>query len=160
MDSSYLAQQVSSSIGQLHGLFDEIGVPNHEREAREEEVSPYSHRVFLAFVLETDCLQLFAALSEALESQVRLVNAEKKDLVDEAKRIITQIRQMEASLDDSKHHRRASDDDEDIQITFPLNRCLATLREKHAQIKSLHKERFEQVKSEPAQSFLSARLQY
>lgn len=39
MDSSYLAQQVSSSIGQLHGLFDEIGVPSHEREAREEEVN-------------------------------------------------------------------------------------------------------------------------
>ena len=39
MDTSYLAQQVNSSIGQLHGLFDEIGVPNHEREARESEVS-------------------------------------------------------------------------------------------------------------------------
>jgi protein regulator of cytokinesis 1 len=38
MDTSYLAQQVNASIGQLHGLFDEIGVPNHEREAREEEV--------------------------------------------------------------------------------------------------------------------------
>lgn len=40
MNTSYLAQQVNSSIGQLHGLFDEIGVPNHEREARESEVSP------------------------------------------------------------------------------------------------------------------------
>ncbi len=39
MDTSYLAKQVNSSIGQLHGLFDEIGVPNHEREARESEVS-------------------------------------------------------------------------------------------------------------------------
>jgi protein regulator of cytokinesis 1 len=38
MDTSYLAQQVNSIIGQLHGLFDEIGVPNHDREAREEEV--------------------------------------------------------------------------------------------------------------------------
>lgn len=38
MDTSYLAQQVNSSIAQLHGLFDEIGVPNHEREARESEV--------------------------------------------------------------------------------------------------------------------------
>lgn len=38
MDTSYLAQQVNNSIGQLHGLFDEIGVPDHEREAREEEV--------------------------------------------------------------------------------------------------------------------------
>jgi protein regulator of cytokinesis 1 len=39
MDSSYLAQQVNTIIGQLHGLFDEIGVPNHERDTRESEVS-------------------------------------------------------------------------------------------------------------------------
>ena len=38
-NTSYLAQQVNSSIGQLHGLFDEIGVPSQEREAREAEVS-------------------------------------------------------------------------------------------------------------------------
>ncbi len=38
MDTSYLSQQVSTIIGQLHGLFDEIGVPNHERETREAEV--------------------------------------------------------------------------------------------------------------------------
>lgn len=39
MDASYLSQQVNTIIGQLHGLFDEIGVSNHERERREEEVS-------------------------------------------------------------------------------------------------------------------------
>ena len=38
MDTSYLAQQVNTIIGQLHGLFDEIGVPNHDREIREAEV--------------------------------------------------------------------------------------------------------------------------
>lgn len=38
MDSSYLSSQVSTIIGQLHGLFDEIGVPNHDRESREAEV--------------------------------------------------------------------------------------------------------------------------
>lgn len=38
MDTSYLAQQVSTIINQLHGLFDEIGVPDHDREAREAEV--------------------------------------------------------------------------------------------------------------------------
>jgi hypothetical protein len=38
MDTSYLTTQVSTIIGQLHGIFDEIGVPNHEREARESEV--------------------------------------------------------------------------------------------------------------------------
>jgi hypothetical protein len=39
MDTSYLSSQVSTIIGQLHGLFDEIGVPNHERETRESEAS-------------------------------------------------------------------------------------------------------------------------
>lgn len=38
MDTSYLSSQVSTIIGQLHGLFDEIGVPNHDRESRESEV--------------------------------------------------------------------------------------------------------------------------
>lgn len=38
MDSGYLTTQVSTIIGQLHGLFDEIGVPSHERESRESEV--------------------------------------------------------------------------------------------------------------------------
>lgn len=38
MDTSYLAQQVSTIIGQLHGLFDDIGVPDHERDSREAEV--------------------------------------------------------------------------------------------------------------------------
>lgn len=38
MDASYLSQQVNTIIGQLHGLFDEIGVSSHDRETREEEV--------------------------------------------------------------------------------------------------------------------------
>lgn len=38
MDTGYLSSQVSTIIGELHGLFDEIGVPSHEREAREAEV--------------------------------------------------------------------------------------------------------------------------
>lgn len=44
MDTSYLSQQVNNSIGQLHGLFDEIGVPGHEREARETEVCCHTDR--------------------------------------------------------------------------------------------------------------------
>jgi protein regulator of cytokinesis 1 len=49
MDTSYLAQQVTTIIGQLHGLFDEIGVPSHERDSREAEVqqphdAPYGSR--------------------------------------------------------------------------------------------------------------------
>jgi protein regulator of cytokinesis 1 len=39
MDSSYLAQQVTTIIAQLHALFDEIGVPSQERDSREAEVA-------------------------------------------------------------------------------------------------------------------------
>ncbi|KAM3528209.1 hypothetical protein MY4038_005988 [Beauveria bassiana] len=124
MDTSYLAQQVNSSIGQLHSLFDEIGVATHERQARESE--------------------LFSALSEALNNQVRLVNSEKKEMIDEAKTIITRIREMETSLDDSKGRRDY--DSDDITITYPLNHCLQTLREKQTHIARLHRERFEQIK--------------
>jgi Ase1/PRC1/MAP65 family protein len=95
--------------------------------------------------LTHDC-QLFAALSETLHNQVRLVTAEKKDMVDEAQRMITAIRQMEASLDDSRP-RRDYQDDKDFKVSFPLMRCLQVLKEKHIQISRLHKERFEQVKS-------------
>ncbi|KZZ93880.1 Microtubule-associated protein, MAP65/ASE1-type [Moelleriella libera RCEF 2490] len=91
-------------------------------------------------------MQLFAALSEALSSHLRLVTTEKKQLVDEAKSIITTIRQMEASLDNSKARRTDCYEDEEIKITYPLNQCLKGLREKHSHISLLHKERFEQVK--------------
>ncbi|TAQ90237.1 hypothetical protein B7494_g1439 [Chlorociboria aeruginascens] len=126
MDASYLSSQVSTIIGQLHALFDEIGVPSHERESRESE--------------------LFSALSETLHKQVKLVAAEKNELADEAQRIITTIKQMEASLDDNKSHHEYEAEDEDLKITFPLARCLQGLKEKHLQISKLHRERFEQVK--------------
>ncbi|KAH6624706.1 microtubule associated protein-domain-containing protein [Chaetomium sp. MPI-SDFR-AT-0129] len=123
MDTSYLAQQVNTIIGQLHGLFDEIGVPNHDRDAREEE--------------------LFAALSDALNNQVRQVTAEKKGMVEEAQKMITTIKQMEASLDDGRPRRS---NDADLKVTYPLTRCLQVLKEKHIQVSRLHRERFEQVK--------------
>ncbi|KAH6654080.1 microtubule associated protein [Truncatella angustata] len=126
MDASYLSKQVNTIIGQLHGLFDEIGVPNHDRETREAE--------------------LFSALSETLNNQVKHVAEEKKDLLDEANRIITAIRQMEQSLDDTKSQRNHRSDNDTLKITFPLTRCLTTLKEKHIQISRLHRERFEQVK--------------
>ncbi|KAI1460574.1 microtubule associated protein-domain-containing protein [Annulohypoxylon moriforme] len=126
MDASYLSQQVNTIIGQLHGLFDEIGVTSHDRENREAE--------------------LFAALSETLNNQVKQVTAEKKGLVDEAQRIITTIRQMEASLDGGHSQHNYSGEDDDLRITYPLTRCLPVLKEKHKQISKLHRERFEQVK--------------
>ncbi|KAK3295776.1 microtubule associated protein-domain-containing protein [Chaetomium fimeti] len=127
MDTSYLAQQVNTIVGQLHGLFDEIGVPSHDRDAREEE--------------------LFAALSDALQNQVRQVTEEKKGMVEEAQKMITTIRQMEASLDDGKSRRDyQGSDDGNLKITYPLTRCLQVLKEKHIQVSRLHRERYEQVK--------------
>jgi protein regulator of cytokinesis 1 len=92
-------------------------------------------------------LQLFAALSETLHNQVRLVTAEKDDMTEEARRIITTIKQMEASLDDTKNRNGHQADDEDLKITLPLTRCLQGLKDKQLQILKLHRERFEQVKS-------------
>jgi Ase1/PRC1/MAP65 family protein len=86
-------------------------------------------------------------LSETLHNQVRSVTAEKKDLIDEAQKLVTAIRQMEASLDDSRSGRDYRTEEDDLQITYPLTRCLQILKEKHIQISRLHRERFEQVKS-------------
>jgi Ase1/PRC1/MAP65 family protein len=91
--------------------------------------------------------QLFAALSDALNNQVRLVTTEKKTLVEDAQKMITTIRQMEASLDDGRPRRDYQDDE--LKITYPLTRCLQTLKEKHMQVSRLHRERYEQVKSMP-----------
>lgn len=105
---------------------------------------------YYAQLLTATTYQLFAALSETLQNQVRSVATEKKTMIDEAQKIIAAIRQMEASLEGTKPRRdqrsRGTDDD-DLQITYPLSRCLQALKEKHTQISRLHRDRFEQVKS-------------
>lgn len=93
-------------------------------------------------------VQLFAALSDTLNNQVKSVTAEKKKMLDDANRIINVIRQMEASLDQSSTRHHCSDEDDELRITFPLSRCLKKLKEKQVQVGRLHRERFEQVKSE------------
>jgi protein regulator of cytokinesis 1 len=67
--------------------------------------------------------------------------------MEEAQHLIKTIKQMEGSLDDEKENGRYDLDDGDLQITFPLNRCITVLNEKYAAISKLHRERFEQVKS-------------
>lgn len=126
MDTSYLTTQVSTIIGQLHGLFDEIGVSPQEKDVREAE--------------------LFTALSETLHNQLRLVTAEKAELHNEANKIIKTIKQMQATLDDSTTHQYRLDDG-DLKVAAPLTQCLQTLKEKHNAIAKIHHERFEQVKS-------------
>ncbi|KAF2838065.1 hypothetical protein M501DRAFT_1017098 [Patellaria atrata CBS 101060] len=136
MDSGYLAQQVTTIIGQLHGLFDEIGVPGHERDSREAE--------------------LFSALSETLHNQLRLVTTEKHEMAEECNRLISNIKQMERSLD-GRQQSGYDIDDQELKVTYPLTRCLQNLKEKHNNISKLHRERFEQVKklAEAIESFAS-----
>ncbi|KAA6408492.1 MAG: hypothetical protein FRX48_07574 [Lasallia pustulata] len=126
MDTSYLTTQLSTIVGQLHSLFDDIGVPKHERESRESK--------------------LFTALSETLHDQLRLVTAEKNDLTEDAHRMIKAITQMEASLEDPKPNDDHRLEDGELKVTIPLATCLQTLKEKHNTIAKIHRERFEQVK--------------
>ncbi|KAI9889359.1 MAG: hypothetical protein M1814_005528 [Vezdaea aestivalis] len=118
MDTSHLTTQVATIIGQLHGLFDDIGLAIHDRDARESE--------------------LFTALSETLHRKVHLVATEKREMTEEANRMITTIKQMEISLDGRS--------DNDLKVTFPLLRCLQKLKEKHDSVIKVHKERFDQIK--------------
>ncbi|RVX74182.1 hypothetical protein B0A52_02014 [Exophiala mesophila] len=125
MDTSYLTTQVTTIIGQLHSIFDEIGVPRNERDSRETE--------------------LFAALSETLHNQLRLVNSEKNEMTEEAQNIIKTIKQMESSLDDEKDAGYDLDTN-GLRVTYPLIDCLRDLKEKYNVVSRLHRERFEQVK--------------
>ncbi|KAF2225773.1 microtubule associated protein-domain-containing protein [Elsinoe ampelina] len=126
MDTSYLSQQVTTIVNQLHGYFDEIGVPTHERDQRESE--------------------LFSALSETLHNQLKLVASEKHELTEQARQLIRTIRQMEAALDDTKVRDDYDRDDDDLQVTCPLLSCIDHLKQKHKTIAKLHRERYEQVK--------------
>lgn len=54
VDTSYLTTQVNNIVSQLHGVFDEIGVPSHERETREAEVGGRSRQCIMAVGHETD----------------------------------------------------------------------------------------------------------
>ncbi|KKY28541.1 putative microtubule associated protein [Phaeomoniella chlamydospora] len=126
MDTSYLTTQVNTIIGQLHGIFDEIGVPRNERESRETE--------------------LFTALAETLHNHLRLVNTEKTRLTEEAYKLIETIRKMETSLDDAQSNNHYSMDDRELRISYPLTQCLKDLKEKYNTVSKLHRERFEQVK--------------
>ncbi|KAJ1717660.1 microtubule associated protein [Aspergillus flavus] len=126
VDTSYLTTQVNNIVAQLHGIYDEIGVPSHERDSREAE--------------------LFSALSDTLNNHLKLVDNEKNEMTEEARQLIIAIEQMEESLEDEKANGEYQLNRDDLRITYPLKRCLAFLREKHNALSKLHHERFEQVK--------------
>ena len=93
------------------------------------------------------CTQLFSALSETLHSQLKQTTSEKHEMTEEAERLIRTIRQMESSLTDEKPNPNY-DIDDGLDVTFPLTRCLKELKEKYVAVSKLHRERFEQVRSE------------
>lgn len=68
-------------------------------------------------------------------------------MVEEAHRVIKNIKQMEASLDDAKARHELDFEEKALKVTYPLTRCLQVLKEKHNTIAKIHRERFEQVKS-------------
>jgi len=69
-------------------------------------------------------------------------------MTEEAQRIITTIKQMDVSINGPKDRHEYEAEDENLKITTPLISCLQALKEKHLQISRIHKERFEQVKSQ------------
>lgn len=75
------------------------------------------------------------------------MSQEKKQIISEAQDMITTIRQMEASMEDPRSRGSSQGHDDGLDISYPLNRCLQALKEKHAQVSRVHKERFAQVKS-------------
>jgi protein regulator of cytokinesis 1 len=64
---------------------------------------------------------------------------------------------MERSLDDSRPQSEFEQEQDGLQITFPLLTCLQRLKEKHHAVSKLHRDRFEQVKKlvEALQSYAS-----
>lgn len=68
-------------------------------------------------------------------------------MTEEAQQLIIAIQQMEGSLVDERANGQYYLDQDDLRVTYPLNRCLMSLREKHGAMSKLHRERFEQVKS-------------
>lgn len=160
MDTSYLSQQVASIVSQLHGLFDDIGVPSHERDARESEVrntelerSAEANAESAFRIIVQDPPQPCPARDE-VSQQFRVWwrevltkwTSEKNELIEKAQHIITTIRQLELSLEDEPQGF-ASQRDNGLEVTVPLLDCLRNLEEKHDAIRRLHQERFEEIKS-------------
>jgi len=74
------------------------------------------------------------------------LSSEKHELTEQARQLITSIRQMEASLDDSKPRDSFNRDDDDLGVTYPLLECVNMLKQKQKTVAKLHRERYDQVK--------------
>lgn len=159
MDTNSLTTQVVSIIDQLHGVFDDIGVPTHERDAREGEVQHHVMIISRASLTKSAILgaQGDARQPAAARQQVRYIYAEyctwltshseKREMTEEAQHLIKVIKQMEQSLDDSRQHNPYELESPDMKVTYPLMKCVQALKEKYNTVAKLHRERFEQVKT-------------
>ncbi|KAI5840272.1 microtubule associated protein-domain-containing protein [Morchella snyderi] len=114
--------ELTKAIDNLHGLFDEIGLSNPARDAREASV--------------------YSALNMVLQKQLGLVAEEKEHLEEECRKLIVSIRQMEQSLDD----RKSSPSECNDQPTTPLHQCLRGLKERHENVKKRHAGRYETIR--------------
>jgi protein regulator of cytokinesis 1 len=70
-------------------------------------------------------------------------------MTEEAHRLIQTIKDMEASLEDNKNSSSYGDNHGDVQVTYPLTRCVQSLKEKYNAVNKMHRERFQQVRSRP-----------
>jgi hypothetical protein len=82
--------------------------------------------------------------ADGVEAMKLTSNSEKHKLAEDCEKLCTTIKQMHISLD-GKDAAHALDDE--LLVTYPLQPCLLSLREKHKTISKLHRERYEQVKS-------------
>ncbi|KAI5807063.1 microtubule associated protein-domain-containing protein [Geopyxis carbonaria] len=119
---SSLQNELTSVIDKLHGIFDEIGFEQHERQDREDNV--------------------YAALNATLHEALCDVSREKNKLMEECLDIISEIKRMEKQLGDSK----IEEDDCHFDVSAPLLDCLRTLKERERDILRRYNERLDQVK--------------
>lgn len=77
-------------------------------------------------------------------------------MTDEARRLIKSIRQIEAALVDDKPQRDSDHQDHHLSITLPLRDCITSLKDKHNTVSSIHRERYEQIKSQTHQLLCQA----
>lgn len=68
-------------------------------------------------------------------------------MTEEASHLVKTIKQMEASLDDSRRDAQYDLGDEEMKVTYPLNECMQSLKDRYNTVAKRHRERFEQVRS-------------
>ncbi|KAK9472746.1 microtubule associated protein-domain-containing protein [Dipodascopsis tothii] len=119
---SFISSQLIVINDKLQLLYDEIGISEDERDARERD--------------------LYSAVSAALEQQVREVSAEKQAIFDKCVGLKASLDAMNAALDDVPDVEVAGA----VEIRPPLLPMLETLTAKHAGLEQVFSQRYEHAK--------------